>query len=243
MGRSEEVSEITKEDRVGTTKDGTGRGPRSRRTKQILLWLAAVRLVLALVALPLAAFLYPTHFLVLVLLRPSLGVLLAGSILARQGHISLLEMIACAIPLQLAAVWVYFLLGDAWQSEIESDDRLPFVTARLLQRSQIRRLRKLLRSHGMRLVVLARFAIFPVGLLATTAGASDLQPQRFFLADGAGLVGAVGLVVGTGYGLGIGTHEAGPWLVAIGVSGLVGISAYLTWKLWSNRNSSDIASK
>ncbi len=239
MGISDEASEIT--DRSVASKKRSGRPPRSRRTKQILLWLAGARLTLAIVALPLAAFLYPRYFLVLVLLRPSLAVLLAGSILARQGHISLPEMIACAIPLQLAAVWIYFLLGDAWQSEIDSDDRLPFVTARLLQRSQVRRLRKLLRSHGMRLVVLARFAIFPAGLLAATAGASDLQPQRFFLADGLGLVCAVGLVVGTGYGLGIGTNEAGPWLVAIGVGGLVGISGYLTWKLWSSRNSSDMA--
>jgi len=81
----------------------------------------------------------------------------------------------------------------------------------------------------LRLVVLARFAIFPVGLLAAAGGASDLEPRRFFLADGAGLVGAVGLVVGTGYELGVGTNKAGPWLAPIGVSALVGISAYLTW--------------
>jgi hypothetical protein len=73
---------------------------------------------------------------------------------------------------QLLIVWLYFLLGQAWQSAIHSDDTLPFLTARLLRRNQVRRIREALRAHGSRLVVPARFAIFPTGLLAATAGAS-----------------------------------------------------------------------
>ena len=86
----------------------------STRTKRALAWVATTRLVLALVALPLAPFLYRHHFLVLVLLRPSQGVLLAGAILARHHHISLVAMLLAAIPLELFVVWVYFLLGEAW---------------------------------------------------------------------------------------------------------------------------------
>lgn len=205
---------------------------RSERTKHGLLWLAGVRVGLGLIALPLAPFLYRHHFVVLVLLRPSMGVLLAGSILARQGHISLLAMLAAALPLQLVAVWLYFILGDAWQEEIDSDDRLPFLAARLLQPEQVRRLRRTLRRHGPRFVILARFAIFPVGLLAATAGASDMSPREFFPADGLGLFAAAGMVVGIGYGLGVSRQEVSPWLLAVGVVGLVVLSGLLTWRIW-----------
>ena len=218
---------------VDTVASAEKDGPRrSERTKQGLVWLAGLRVGLALVALPLAPFLYHHHFIVLVLLRPSMGVLLAGAILARHGHISLAAMLGAAVPLQLIAVWLYFLLGDAWQEEIEADDRLPFLTARLLQPEQVRRLRKTLRDHGPRLVVLARFAIFPVGLLAATAGASDMAPREFFPADGAGLLAAAGLVVGIGYGLGVSRESVSPWLLAVGVVGLLVLSGLLTWRIW-----------
>jgi membrane protein DedA with SNARE-associated domain len=196
------------------------------------LWLAGVRVGFALVALPLAPFLYPHAFLVLVFLRPSMGVLLAGAILAREGHVSLPAMLGAAVPLQVLAVWLYFLLGDAWQEEIDADDRLPFFTARLLQPNQIRHLRKTLRDHGPRLVVLARFAIFPVGLLAATAGASDMAPREFFPADGGGLLAAAGLVVGVGYGLGVSRQEVSPWLFGIGVAAMLVLSGLLTWRIW-----------
>lgn len=142
-----------------TSSDAHGPS-RSERTKRGLLWLAGVRVGLALVAIPLAPFLYLHHFLVLVLLRPSMGVLLAGAILAREGHTSLPAMLGAAVPLQLVAVWLYFLLGDAWQEDIDSDDRLPFFTARLLQPGQIRHLRQTLRSgEAITLVFLGRRSI------------------------------------------------------------------------------------
>jgi hypothetical protein len=97
---------------------------------------------------------------------------------------------------QLLIVWLYFLLGQAWQSAIHSDDTLPFLTARLLRRNQVRRIREALRAHGSRLVVPARFAIFPTGLLAATAGASGMKPARYFPADGLAFAAAAGLVVG-----------------------------------------------
>src|SRR5205085_5435327 len=132
------------------------------------------------------------------------------------------------IPLQLVIVWLYFLLGDAWQAEIDSDERLPIVTARVLQPAQVRRLRHLLRTHGVRLIALARFAIFPTGILAATAGASGMDPKRFFCTDGLALITATGLVVAAGYGLGIAEHRAGVWVVAVGIAGLVALAATVT---------------
>jgi len=210
-------------------------GRQSQRTKRRLLWVAGARALLALAALPLAPFLYRHHFLVLVLLRPSQGVLLAGAVLARDGRINLPVMLAAAIPLQLLIVWLYFLLGDAWQTEIDSDKKLPFVTARLLAPRQVRRLRRILRARGVRLVVLARFAIFPTGLLAATAGASDMERRRFFVADGLALLVATGLVVGAGYVLGIGQSHAGAWVIGVGVTGLVSMAAAMTFYVWRGK--------
>jgi membrane protein DedA with SNARE-associated domain len=201
-----------------------------------------VRLALAWGVLPFVPLLYPRLFLVLVALRPGPGVLLAGSILARDGDISLPAMLAIAVPLQLMWVWLYFLLGKAWQSEIDSDDRLPFVVSRLLQPNQIRRLRRVLRARGAWLVVLARFAMFPTGLLAAVAGASDMERRKFFPADGTAWLASCAVVVGAGYGLGLAEHASRIWLVGVGVAGLLVLSGALTWYLSrtpgssSNRN-------
>lgn len=202
---------------------------RPERAKRAQLWLAAVRTVAALIALALLPVLYRHGFLVLVALRPSLGILLLGAILARQGGTSLWAMLVVAVPLQLLIVWLYFLLGRAWQSEIETDDKLPFMTARLLRRNQVRRIREALHEHGTRLVVLARFAIFPTGLLAAAAGASDMAPARYFLADGLAFATAAGLVIGAGYGLGLAQRQSDLWLTIIGAAGLIALSGLLGW--------------
>lgn len=180
-------------------------------------------------ALPLLPVLSEHHFLVLVALRPSLGILLLGAILARHGGTSLWAMLLIAVPLQLLIVWLYFLLGRAWESEIHSDDQLPFLTAQLLLRNQVRRIREALNEHGTRLVVLARFAIFPTGLLAATAGASGMKPARYLPADGLAFAVAAGLVVGAGYGLGLVRRQSDLWLTIIGAVGLVALSGLLTW--------------
>lgn len=202
---------------------------RPSRDKHALLVVAAVRTLAALVALPLLPVLYRHDFLVLVALRPSLGILLLGAILARHGGMSLWAMLLIAVPLQLLIVWLYFLLGRAWESEIHSEDELPFLTARLLQRNQVRRIREVLKTHGTRLVVLARFAIFPTGLLAATAGASNMKPARYFPADGLAFAVASGLVVGAGYGLGLAQRQSDLWLTVIGAIGLITLSGLLTW--------------
>jgi membrane protein DedA with SNARE-associated domain len=208
---------------------GEGDGATAKRW---LLAVAALRVVAGVVALVLAPFLYQHHFLALVLLRPSAGVLLTGSVLARHGDLSLVTMIAAAIPLQLVAVWLYFLLGEAWRKEIEADDELPFVAARLLPPRRIRRLQQALRDRGTRFVVLARFAVFPEGALAAAAGASDMELRPFLVADGGALAAELALVVGAGYGLGVAADRAGPWLAFAGAAALVALAAALTSTLW-----------
>jgi len=206
------------------------------RAKHALVWVATVRFILSVIALPLAPFLYRRHFVILTLLRPSQGVLLAGAFLARTGHVFLPTVLAAALPLQVLVMWLYFGLGRAWAEDIDrqgddDEDDLPFLTARILNREQIRRLRDVLKRKGARIVFLARFAIAPTGLVAATVGASELDPKRYLLADGAGLVIATGASVGLGYVLGIAQDAAGPWLVAVGLAALVGASATLTWLL------------
>jgi membrane protein DedA with SNARE-associated domain len=214
-------------DSASTAK--SGKSERPERAKRALLWIAAVRSIAAIVGLALLPVLYQHDFLVLVALRPSLGILLVGAILARHGGMSLWAMLVIAVPLQVLIVWLYFLLGRAWQSEIHSDDKLPFLTARLLQRNQVRRIREALKAHGLRLVALARFAIFPTGLLAAAAGASDMRPARYFPADGLAFATAAGLVVGAGYGLGLAQRQSDLWLTVVGAAGLVALSGLLTW--------------
>lgn len=215
--------------RAATAWPGARPRGRAGKAKNRLLVIAAIRTIAALVALPLLPVLYRHDFLVLVALRPSLGVLLLGAVLARRGGISLWAMLVIAVPLQVLVVWLYYLLGRAWESEINSDDKLPFLTARLLRRNQVRRIRHALNAHGARLVAIARFAIFPAGLLAAAAGASDMEPERYFPADGLAFTAAAGLVIGAGYGLGLAQRQAGLWLTLTGTAGLIVISALLTW--------------
>lgn len=201
--------------------------------RHLLLALATVRVALSLIAIPLAPFLFREHFVVLALMRPSQAVILAGAFLARQGDVFLPTVLAAAVPLQVLSVWLYFALGRTWNDCIddEDDDRLPFLAARLLPPAKIRRLRKALKDKGTRIVFLARFAIFPTGLVASTVGASDLKPRRYLAADAAGLGLSTAVSVGAGYGLGVAYDGARPWLVVAGVGGLIALSATLTWLL------------
>jgi membrane protein DedA with SNARE-associated domain len=203
----------------------------STSAKRWLLALAGVRVGLSLLAIPLAPFLIREHFVVLALMRPSQAVILAGAFLARQGDVFLPAVLAAAVPVQVLVIWLYFAMGRAWNDDIDHDDRLPFLAARLLDRDHIKRLRKVLEKKGARIVFLARFAIFPTGLVSAAVGASDLEPRRYLAADLAGLGLATALSVGAGYGLGVAYDGARPWLVVAGVGGLVALSGTLTWLL------------
>jgi membrane protein DedA with SNARE-associated domain len=200
--------------------------------KHLLLWLAVARTVLSGLAIVLAPALFRHHFVVLALLRPSQIVILAGAFLARQHDVWLPAVLAAAVPLQVLAIWLYFALGRAWEKDLGKDDaELPFLAARVLSPGQIKRLKKVLKNKGARLVFLARFALFPTGLVAAAVGASDLEPRRYLLADAAGVVLSSAVSVGAGYGLGVAYGGARPWAAAAGLAGLLALSGTLTWLL------------
>lgn len=220
MGLPERAREAADEER----SDDTGSG-----WKHALLGVAAVRTICALVAIPLAPFLYEKHFLILVFLRPSALVLLAGGYLARHGMASLWIVVAAAIPMQILAVWVYYGLGRAWSKELDGDDELPFFASRLLRRDQVRSLREEMRDSGPWLAAATRFAAFPSGLTAAAVGSSGLKPKAYLLADALAILVASGIAIGIGYGLGVAYEQAGPWVVAVGIIGLAAIT--VAWTL------------
>lgn len=182
-----------------------------------LLWLAGVRTLLALVAIPLAPFLYREHFVVLVLLRPTKEVLLAGGFLVRAGDANVLLILAAAIPLMVLGVWHFFYLGRAYAREIRNGD-LPVLGSRLLPVKRIKALQKVLRKRGNRLVFVGRIAAFPSTLVAAAAGSAKLPERGFLLADGLGALASIVEVFGAGYLLGEAHDEAGPWVTGVGVA-------------------------
>ena len=186
-----------------------------------LLVAAAARGVLGLVAIPLAPALYREHFVVLVLLRPTKEVLLAGGFLVRQGDVALLPIGAAAVPLALLGVWHLFVLGRAYAGEIERGDGLPGWAQRWMPNDRIRQMGRVLDRKGGRVIVLGRLAAFPSALLGAAAGATRMKPRAFLPADLAGCALSVVEVIGAGYVLGEAYDEAGPWITAIGVAVLL----------------------
>ncbi|MDP9404045.1 MAG: VTT domain-containing protein [Actinomycetota bacterium] len=154
--------------------------------------------------------------------------LLAGGYLAHTGDVPVWAIAVAGIPMQVLAVWLYFALGRVWAADLERDDRLPFIAARILRPAKVRALREALREGGLSVVATTRFAIFPTGLIAAAAGASGLDPPRYILADGAASAVTTVLALGCGYGLGVAYDRAGPWLAAIGLCGLVAVTTLVT---------------
>ena len=185
-------------------------------TRKALLAFAAVRAVLGVVAIPLAPFLYEDHFLVLVLLRPTKEVFLAGGFLARGGDIDLVMLILAAIPLSVFGVWHFYLLGRAYAHEINSD-KLSGIPARVLTPKRIERLERCLRKKGPRLIFLGRLAMLSSAAVAAAAGAAKMAGRRFLPWDlGGGLV-SIAYTVAAGWFLGEAYEQAGPWVTAVGV--------------------------
>jgi membrane protein DedA with SNARE-associated domain len=181
-----------------------------------LLWVGAARAALGIIAIPLAPLLYKKHFLVLVLLRPTKEVLLAGGFLARRGDMNLLLLIAAAVPLALVGVWHFYYLGRAYSREIQSGDAIPSFAGRILPTKRVRKLCKLLDRDGERIIVIGRLASFPSALLGAAAGASDMHSKRFLPADIIGGLLSIAEVIGAGYLFGEAYHEVGPWLTGFG---------------------------
>lgn len=216
--------------------------PRSVRWRTPLLWIAAIRAVLAVIAIPLAPFLYEKHFVALVLLRPTKEVLLAGGFLLRRGDVGLVPMLLAAVPLMVFGVWLFYFLGKGFREEIDDCD-LPGLGGRLLPAKRIHKMREGLEEAGGKLVFLGRLAAFPSTVVAAAAGSSDMPTRTFLRADGLGAIAAVAEVVGAGYALGAAYKSAGPWLTAVGVAILAGAAVLLGRSLKKAGRGNKVTSK
>ncbi|MBW3594864.1 MAG: VTT domain-containing protein [Actinobacteria bacterium] len=199
---------------------------RNPAMKKVLLGLAALRTVVAVAAIPLAPFLYEEHFVVLVLLRPTKEVFLAGGFLARQGDVSLALLVLAAIPLSIFGVWLFYLLGRSFSKEIHAD-KMPGFAARILTPERIKTFERSLDKKGPKLIFLGRLAVLSSATVAAAAGAAKLEPKKFFPYDVAGGILSIAYTVAAGWFLGEAYEKAGPWITVAGVVALVGFAFIL----------------
>ena len=198
---------------------------RNGNARIILLGLAGARIVLGVLAIPLAPFLWHRHFVVLLLLRPTKEVLLAGGFLARRQDVPLGLVVATAVPLLIGGVWLFFLLGKLWAPELDHGKGLPSWAHRILPRKRIRAMRRLVDERGARVVFLGRLAVFPSSIIAAAAGTSGMHTRTFLIADGLGGLASIVEVVGVGYVLGEQYESGKQWLTVAGVVVLFGLLA------------------
>ncbi len=176
---------------------------RTPERRNVLLALGGLRIALGILAILLAKFLYEDHFLVLVLMRPTKEVFLAGGFLARRGGQPslLMKIVVAGLPLSVAGVWLYYFLGRMFSKEIRSG-HLPGVAGRILPVEKIRKLERLLKKKGTRLIFLGRLAAFPSSVIGSAAGSTDMPSKKFLPADAVGAVVAIIEVLSVGYVLG-----------------------------------------
>jgi membrane protein DedA with SNARE-associated domain len=196
---------------------------RAHRWRGPLLWLAGVRIVLGIIAIPLAPVLYKKHFLLLVLMRPTKEVLLAAGFLARQNKVDLTEILIAAVPLAIIGVWHSFALGRGYATEIRNGD-LPGIGNRILPVGKIRTMQKLLRKKGTKLVFVGRLAAFPSAVVGAAAGSSGMSPKSFLPADGIGGLLSIAEAIGAGYLLGSAYQDGKKWLTLVGVLALAALA-------------------
>ena len=195
-------------------------------TRGILLFLAAVRVVVGIAAVPLAPFLYREHFLLLVLMRPTKEIFLAGGFLARQGEIGIVGLILMAIPLSILGVWQFFFLGRAYKDEIAAEN-LSGLAGRIITPERIKRFESALEEKGPKLIFLGRLAALSSAGVAAAAGAAGMDTKKFLLVDLAGGLTSIAYTIAAGYALGETYEEAGPWLTVLGAVALVGFAVIL----------------
>lgn len=184
------------------------------------MWLAAIRFLISVAAIPLAPFLYREHFVVLVLMRPTKEVLLAAGFLIKAGKVGLVPVVVAALPLMVLGVWLFYYLGRAFRDEI-TEGELPGIAGRILSAEKVKKVKKVLDKKGSRLIVLGRLAAFPSTVAATAAGAGRMTPREFLPYDAAGAAASIALAIGAGYALGQAYEEASPLLSIVGVAALV----------------------
>jgi membrane protein DedA with SNARE-associated domain len=193
---------------------------KSPRLRNWFLALAVVRILIGLAALPLAPFLYREHFMVLVLMRPTKEVLLAGGFLSKLGRVDLVPVLIVALPLTILGVWQFYYLGRQYADQIASG-KLPGPARRLLPPDRIKKMQRLLRRKGLRLVFLGRLAAFPSTVVGAAAGSGNMPSRDFLPVDGIAALVSIAEVVGAGYLLGEAYDEAGPWITVAGVAALI----------------------
>jgi membrane protein DedA with SNARE-associated domain len=194
----------------------------TRLERPVLLGGAALRAVLAIVAIPLAAALYREHVAVLVFLRPTKEVFLFAGFSVRQGDAWLPVIVLAALPLLLLGVWVFYGLGRAYGDELAEAD-LPGLAGRILPRKRIGEMRDVLNAKGGQVVFFGRLAAFPSTLMAAAAGASGMTWREFLVADTAGALVSMGALLGAGFVLGEAYHAAGPWVTLVGTAVLAAL--------------------
>lgn len=187
------------------------------------LALAGVRGVVSIIAIPLAPALFRKHFVVLVLLRPTKEVFLAGGFFFREGKVSLVPMVLASIPIAFLGVWLFFWLGRSFSDEIQSGEGLPRWATKVLPPKRIQALSRILKRKGWGVIVAGRLAAFPSTLMAAAAGMSEMPAPRFVSADAVGGALSTGLCLAAGYGFGAAYKRAGPWLTGLGVTVLLGL--------------------
>jgi len=205
------------------------------------LALAGLRGIVSIIAIPLAPALFRKHFVVLVLLRPTKEVLLAGGFFFREGKVSLLPMILATIPIAFLGVWLFFWLGRSFSDEIQSGVGLPGWASKVLPPKRIKALSRILERKGWGVIVAGRLAAFPSTLMAAAAGMSDMPPPKFISADAVGGALSTGLCLAAGYGFGAAYKKAGPWLTALGVAVLFGLLVVVG--RWLKREGGEDASR
>ncbi|MEO6712434.1 MAG: VTT domain-containing protein [Mycobacteriales bacterium] len=186
--------------------------PAARTT---LLWLGGLRTALAVLAVPLAPIVYKHQFLLLVLMRPSKEVLMAGGFFISQGKLEVLPLLLAALPLHTLGVWQFFALGRAFDADLRAHALKPPAN-RLLPQRRIDKLDHLLEHKGDRLVFYGRLAAFPGLFLAAAAGASRMSFKRFAAHDALGAALSFAELVIAGYVLGTAYEKAGLGLAIAG---------------------------
>jgi len=194
--------------------------------REAFLWLAGLRLVVGLAAIPLAPFLYRQHFIVLVLMRPTKEVLLAAGFLIRQGKVDLGPVLLASIPLMLLGVWQFFYLGRVYSKEIREGE-VPGIGGRLIAPDKVKKLQKVLDKKGPRLIFLGRLAVFSSAMVGAAAGAGKMSSRDFLVPDGLGALASTAITLAAGYFLGAAYEKASPLLTVLGVLALAGAGVLL----------------
>lgn len=190
--------------------------PEPATTRRILLALGGLRIAVAVIAIPLVPLWFKDHFLLLVFMRPTKELFLAGGFLVKRGEIDLILLCLAAIPLSIFGAWIFYFLGRSYAKEIDSGN-LPELAQKILDPEKIKRFEKALDDKGSKLIFLGRIAVMSSAAVAAAAGAVALSPKKFFPVDLAGGLVSIAYTVTVGYFLGEAYEKAGPWLTGVGV--------------------------